>query len=118
MGGGIAMSFANAGVPVTLIESTEEQLRRGLDTIQKTWEAAARGSIRRRSRQTHGLIVRGPRTAPDALLTEISIARQIRKAPVVVGLCHGFVANRMYDLAFKQADKLIFEGASDRSSSD
>src|SRR5689334_5098699 len=30
MGGGIAMSFANAGTPVTLIETGEEQLKRGL----------------------------------------------------------------------------------------
>jgi len=28
MGGGIAMSFANAGIPVTLIETGEEQLKR------------------------------------------------------------------------------------------
>jgi len=30
MGGGIAMSFANAGIPVTLIETSEEQLKRGM----------------------------------------------------------------------------------------
>src|SRR5262249_50903684 len=46
MGGGIAMSFANAGIPVTLIETGEEQLKRGLGIMQKNYEAtAARGGI-------------------------------------------------------------------------
>src|SRR4029078_1941018 len=46
MGGGIAMSFANAGIPVTLIETGEEQLKRGMGIMQKNWEAtAARGGI-------------------------------------------------------------------------
>jgi 3-hydroxyacyl-CoA dehydrogenase len=30
MGGGIAMSFANAGIPVTVLEKTQEALDRGL----------------------------------------------------------------------------------------
>src|SRR5258707_9944234 len=47
MGGGIAMSFANAGIPVTLIETGEEQLKRGMAVMQKNYEAtAARGGIR------------------------------------------------------------------------
>src|SRR5215470_11076388 len=46
MGGGIAMSFANAGIPVTLIETAEEPLKRGMGIMQKNWEAtAARGGI-------------------------------------------------------------------------
>ncbi len=46
MGGGIAMSFANAGVPVTLIETGDEALKRGMGMMQKNWEAtAARGGI-------------------------------------------------------------------------
>src|ERR1700752_4751272 len=46
MGGGIAMSFANAGIPVTLIEMGEEQLKRGMGVMQKNYEAtAARGGI-------------------------------------------------------------------------
>ena len=46
MGGGIAMSFANAGIPVTLIETGEEQLKRGMGVMQKNYEAtAARGGI-------------------------------------------------------------------------
>ncbi|MCK1453185.1 3-hydroxyacyl-CoA dehydrogenase, partial [Bradyrhizobium sp. 35] len=56
-------------------------------------------------------IVRADKTAPDALVTAVNIARKIAKVPVVVGVCHGFVGNRMYDQSGKQADKLLFEGA-------
>jgi 3-hydroxyacyl-CoA dehydrogenase len=46
MGGGIAMNFANAGIPVTIIEQNEEGLQRGLGIIRKNYEATAkRGSI-------------------------------------------------------------------------
>ena len=37
MGGGIAMSFANVGIPVTLIDSTEEFLDRGLKRIKDNY---------------------------------------------------------------------------------
>jgi 3-hydroxyacyl-CoA dehydrogenase len=37
MGGGIAMSFANAGIPVTLVDATEQALERGLATIRKNY---------------------------------------------------------------------------------
>ena len=38
MGGGIAMAFANSGLPVTLIEVHQEGLDRGLATIRKNYE--------------------------------------------------------------------------------
>ncbi|MBW7962489.1 3-hydroxyacyl-CoA dehydrogenase NAD-binding domain-containing protein [Bradyrhizobium sp. BR 10261] len=195
MGGGIAMSFANAGVPVTLIETGEEQLKRGMGIMQKNWEAtAARGGIpadapakrmalingvvgienvgdadlvieavfetmavkkevfgkldqyakpgavlasntsylnideiakaTRRPQDVLGMhffspanvmklceIVRADKTAPDALVTAVSIARKIAKVPVVVGVCDGFVGNRMLAQRGKQSEKLLFEGA-------
>ncbi|WP_253626041.1 MULTISPECIES: 3-hydroxyacyl-CoA dehydrogenase NAD-binding domain-containing protein [unclassified Bradyrhizobium] len=195
MGGGIAMSFANAGIPVTLIETGEEQLKRGLGVMQKNWEATAvRGGIpadapakrmalingvvglegvrdadlvieavfetmavkreifgkldqfakagavlasntsylnideiaksTKRPQDVLGMhffspanimklceIVRADKTAPDALVTAVNIARKIAKVPVVVRVCHGFVGNRMYDRTGKQAEKLLFEGA-------
>ncbi len=43
MGGGIAMSFANAGIPVTLVEINDEALGRGLDIIEKNYA----GSVKR-----------------------------------------------------------------------
>ncbi len=46
MGGGIAMTFANAGFPVTLLEVGEEALKRGLGLIRKNYEAtAAKGRL-------------------------------------------------------------------------
>lgn len=38
MGGGIAMSFANAGIPVTLLEMNPEALNRGLGVCQKNYD--------------------------------------------------------------------------------
>jgi 3-hydroxyacyl-CoA dehydrogenase len=195
MGGGIAMSFANAGIPVTLIETGEEQLRRGMGIMQKNWEAtAARGGIpadapakrmalingvvgienvgnadlvieavfetmavkkevfgkldqyvkpgavlasntsylnideiaksTKRPQDVLGMhffspanvmklceIVRADKTAPDALVTAVTIARRIAKVPAVVGVCDGFVGNRMLAQRGKQAEKLLFEGA-------
>lgn len=37
MGGGIAMNFANAGIPVTLLEISEEALERGLGIVKKNY---------------------------------------------------------------------------------
>ncbi|HEY2179171.1 MAG TPA: 3-hydroxyacyl-CoA dehydrogenase NAD-binding domain-containing protein [Caulobacteraceae bacterium] len=46
MGGGIAMNFANAGIPVTLVEIKQEALDRGLKVIRGNYErTAARGGI-------------------------------------------------------------------------
>ena len=38
MGGGIAMNFANAGIPVTILETRQEALDKGLATIRKNYE--------------------------------------------------------------------------------
>ena len=43
MGGGIAMSFANAGIPVTLVEINDEALQRGLVIVRRNYE----GSVKR-----------------------------------------------------------------------
>ncbi|WP_373460284.1 3-hydroxyacyl-CoA dehydrogenase NAD-binding domain-containing protein [Pseudokordiimonas caeni] len=46
MGGGIAMNFANVGIPVTIIEMKDEALQRGLGVIRKNYEnTAAKGRI-------------------------------------------------------------------------
>jgi 3-hydroxyacyl-CoA dehydrogenase len=42
MGGGIAMSFANAGIPVTVYEKDQAALDRGLASCRRNWEATAR----------------------------------------------------------------------------
>ena len=40
MGGGIAMCFANAGIPVTLVETNQEALDRGLGIIGKNYDTS------------------------------------------------------------------------------
>jgi 3-hydroxyacyl-CoA dehydrogenase len=46
MGGGIAMNFANAGIPVVIVEATDEALQRGLGLVRKNYEAsAAKGKL-------------------------------------------------------------------------
>lgn len=42
MGGGIAMNFANVGLPVTLIETQQAALDRGLNVIRNNYESAAK----------------------------------------------------------------------------
>jgi len=39
MGGGISMNFLNAGMPVTILETRQEALDRGVDTIRRNYEA-------------------------------------------------------------------------------
>ncbi|SFJ30753.1 3-hydroxyacyl-CoA dehydrogenase NAD-binding domain-containing protein [Bradyrhizobium sp. cf659] len=195
MGGGIAMSFANAGIPVTLVETGKDQLDRGFGIIRKNYEAtAARGGIpadapakrmalitgavgleniaqadliveavfetmtikkevfgqldkiaksgailatntsfldineiakeTKRSQDVVGMhffspanvmklceIVRTKSSAPDTLVTAVSLARKIGKVPVIVGVCDGFVGNRMLMARQRQASQLLFDGA-------
>lgn len=195
MGGGIAMSFVNAGIPVTIIETGEEPLKRGLGIIRKNYEATAArggmpadavekrmglltgkvglenvkdadliieavfetmavkkevftaldkyakpgailasntsylnineiGSVTKRPQDVLGMhffspanvmklceIVRAEKTAPDALTTAVNISKKIAKVPAVVGVCDGFVGNRMLAARSKQSEKLLFEGA-------
>jgi 3-hydroxyacyl-CoA dehydrogenase len=195
MGGGIAMNFANAGIPVTIIETTDDALKRGLGIIEKNYRASAlRGGmsaddvekrlalitgtadmgaaadadmiieavfedieVKRdvfgkldrlakpdavlatntsyldvnaiadmtgRPSSVVGMhffspanvmklleVVRGAKTSPDILATAMSVGRKIGKVPVVVGVCHGFVGNRMLRIRSVEAERLLLEGA-------
>jgi 3-hydroxyacyl-CoA dehydrogenase len=195
MGGGIAMNFTNAGIPVTIIETSDEALKRGMATIEKNYQTSVqRGSLKPEDMQKRlalftpttdlnavrdadivieavfeemgikkelfgkldniakpgavlatntsyldvnaianmtkrvpdvvGMhffspanvmklleIVRGKDTAPDVLATAMTIGRKIGKVPVVVGVCHGFVGNRMLSARGIEAEKLLLEGA-------
>jgi 3-hydroxyacyl-CoA dehydrogenase len=195
MGGGIAMCFANAGIPVTVVEMSAEALKRGLDTIAKNYKStAARGGLateeaERRiglikgatdmaavgdadivieavfetmdvKRQVFGAldkvakpdallasntsyldvneiahatarpnrvvgmhffspanlmraleVVRGAATEPVVLATAVAVGRKIGKAPAVVGVCHGFVGNRIQRLRTVEAERVLIEGA-------
>ena len=56
-------------------------------------------------------VVRGDKTAPDVLLTVMGLGKRIRKVPVVAGVCHGFIGNRMLMPRQIEATKLLLEGA-------
>jgi 3-hydroxyacyl-CoA dehydrogenase len=56
-------------------------------------------------------IVRGEKTASDVLATAAGVARRIGKVPVVVGVCHGFVGNRMLIARLRQSSKMLLDGA-------
>jgi 3-hydroxyacyl-CoA dehydrogenase len=195
MGGGIAMNFLNAGIPVTIVETSQEALDRGLNVIRRNYENTAKkgrltsadvearmgkltgaldlatlaqkdliieaafenmalkkeifakldaiaklGAIlasntsyldideiaatTRRPQDVIGLhffspanvmrlleIVRGAKTAKDVVASALKLAGAIGKVGVVVGVCHGFVGNRMLEQRQREAGKLILEGA-------
>ena len=56
-------------------------------------------------------IVRGEKTSKSVLATITQLAPKIGKVPVVVGVAHGFVGNRMLAQRQREAQKLILEGA-------
>jgi 3-hydroxyacyl-CoA dehydrogenase len=56
-------------------------------------------------------VVRGAKTAPDVLKTAMEVGVRIGKVPVVSGVCHGFIGNRMLAKRQEQANALILEGA-------
>ena len=195
MGGGIAQCFANAGIPITLIETEADALERGLARIRDLYagsvkrgslsetvmaerlaritgriglEAAAEADIvveaafedmgvkreifstldriakpgailatntsyldvdaiaatTRRPKDVLGLhffspanvmrlveVVRGEKTAPEVLATGIDLARKLGKLPVTVGVCFGFVGNRMLARRSAAGERLLLEGA-------
>ena len=56
-------------------------------------------------------VVRGEKTAPDALATAMAIGKTIGKVAVVAGVCHGFIGNRMLSQRQTPANQLLMEGA-------
>ncbi len=57
-------------------------------------------------------VVQAEKTAPDVLKTAIETGKALRKLPVTVGVCYGFVGNRMLHARFGQVEALLLEGAS------
>jgi 3-hydroxyacyl-CoA dehydrogenase len=196
MGGGIAMNFANVGIPVVIVEVKQDALDRGLATIRKNYErTASRGgitaaqveercglitgslsmedsfkdvdlvieavfermdikkdifakldaickpgailatntsglnideiaSVTKRPESVIGLhffspanvmklleIVRADHTSKSVIATSMKLAKQIGKVAVLVGVCPGFVGNRILAQRQREAQKLVMEGA-------
>ena len=56
-------------------------------------------------------IVCGARTSDQALATGYALAKRLRKIPVQVGVCDGFVGNRMLQRVREAAELLLLDGA-------
>ncbi len=56
-------------------------------------------------------VVRGAKTSDTVIATTMSLAKRINKIAVLVGVCHGFVGNRMLAMRRIEADKMLLEGA-------
>ena len=195
MGGGISMNFLNAGIPVTIVETSAAALERGLSVIRKNYETTAkRGRLTMEDVETRmglltgaldmsalsdadliieavfenmdikkevfgkldaiakpgailasntsylnvdeiaaatsrpesviGLhffspanvmrlleVVRGDATSRSVIATSMQIAKKIGKIAALVGVCHGFVGNRMLSMRQRQAQAILLEGA-------
>ena len=195
MGGGIAMNFLTAGIPVTIVEREQAALDKGVAVMGKNYEASVkRGRIEpavaqaamaaltpsltfdaladcdlvieavyesmdvkqdvfgkldaivkpgailasntsyldvdaiaaatKRPEAVLGMhffspanimklleVVRGAKTGASQLATVMQLATTIRKVPVVSGVCHGFIGNRMLAKRQEQANALLMEGA-------
>jgi 3-hydroxyacyl-CoA dehydrogenase len=189
------MNFLNAGIPVTMVETKQEALERGIATIRRNYEVTAKrgrltmddvekrmallkGSlslddladrdlvveavfenmdlkkdvfskldaivkqgailatntsylnvdeIARATKRPESVIgwhffspanvmrllevVRGVRTSKTVIATSMQMARRIGKVAALVGVCPGFVGNRMLAQRQREAQKLILEGA-------
>lgn len=56
-------------------------------------------------------VVRGAKTAKPVIRTSMELARKIGKIAALVGVCPGFVGNRMLAQRQREAQKLVLEGA-------
>lgn len=56
-------------------------------------------------------VIRAKRASPETLSTALAFARKIGKIPVLAGVCHGFIGNRMWERYQKEAAYLVEEGA-------
>jgi len=57
-------------------------------------------------------VVRGRETDRTVLATVMPLAKRLGKVPVVSGVCHGFIGNRMLQAYQREANRLLQEGAS------
>ena len=55
--------------------------------------------------------VRGEKSAPETIATAMAVGKRIGKVPVLVGVCDGFVGNRMLAHYGRQAHDMLLEGA-------
>ena len=95
MGGGISMNFLNAGIPVTILETKQDALDRGLATIRKNYEAQVRKGKLKQDKVEQRMALLKPTLSYDdiadadlvieAVFEEIGVKEQVfRKLDAVV----------------------------------
>jgi 3-hydroxyacyl-CoA dehydrogenase len=74
MGGGIAICFANAGLPVTLLDTNQEALDRGLGVIAKTYDSMVkRGRLTEEGKTKRMGLIRGTLDYADMASADVVI---------------------------------------------
>jgi len=99
MGGGISMNFLNAGIPVTILESNQEALERGLATIRKNYEVQVK----------KGKLGADKYQARMALLTPTLAYDDIKDADLVIEAV--FEEMGVKEKIFKTLDQVMKPGA-------
>ena len=56
-------------------------------------------------------VVRGDKTSKPIIATTMTLSKRIGKIPALVGVCRGFVGNRMLAARRLEADQMMLEGA-------
>ncbi|MGC2519512.1 MAG: 3-hydroxyacyl-CoA dehydrogenase NAD-binding domain-containing protein [Burkholderiales bacterium] len=87
MGGGIAMNFANAGIPVTLLETKQEALDRGLATVHRNYEGSLKkgrltqADLDKRLGRIHGTLsyddIRDADMVIEAVFEDMGVKEQV-----------------------------------------
>lgn len=99
MGGGIAMNFLNAGIPVTLLETKQEALDRGIATIRKNYEAQVKKGKLKPEKYDERMALLGATLSYDDL----------KDADLIIEAV--FEEMSVKEAVFKQLDKIAKPGA-------
>jgi 3-hydroxyacyl-CoA dehydrogenase len=99
MGGGIAMNFANAGIPVTILETKQEALDKGLALIRKNYENTLK----------KGKLTQEKFEQRVALITGTLAYADIAQADIVVEAV--FEDMDVKEAVFRQLDQVMKPGA-------
>lgn len=99
MGGGIAMNFANAGIPVKILEMKQEALDKGLATIRKNYENSMK----------KGKLTQEKLDQRLALITGTLSYTDLSQADIVVEAV--FEDMSVKEAVFRQLDEVMKQGA-------
>ncbi len=99
MGGGISMNFLNAGLPVTMLETKQDALDRGVATIRKNYEAQVK----------KGKLAQEKLDSRMALLKTTLAYADIAQADIVIEAV--FEEMGVKEKVFKQLDEVMKPGA-------